>query len=120
VRAKRKTPRRAAVTKPVEELRRLPIRDASRPAPGETALVLAAAGFDPGGDADDGISAIGLAAAFWLGLAAALLLIAYVTPFVAVPQPFGTFLYERRRQFVVIGMNMVATAAVCYLVVATS
>jgi hypothetical protein len=61
-----------------------------------------------------------LAAALWLGLAAALLLIAYITTLVVVPQPLGTFLYERRSQFALIGMNMVAAAAVCYLVVATS
>jgi hypothetical protein len=82
--------------------------------------VLAAAGFDPGGEEDDGIGAIALAAAFWLGLAAALLLIAYVTPFVVAPQPLGTFLHERRGQFALIGVNMVAAAAVCYLVVATA
>jgi hypothetical protein len=104
----------------VEALRRLPIRDASIPPGAETAGVLAATGFAPGSTDGEGIGAIAWATAFWLGLAAALLLIASVTPLVGVSQPVGAFLYERRSQFALVGMNMVAVAVLCYLVVATS
>ena len=112
--------KKPAAPKPVEPLRHLPIRDASIPATGETALVLAAAGFVPAAKDDDGLGAVALAAVFWLGLAVVLLLIAYVAPFEIVPQPFGTFLYERRNHFALVGVNMVAAAVVCYLVIATA
>ena len=81
------------VVKPAEPLRHLPIRDATAPRVEETALILTAARF---GEDDGGVGAIGLVAAFWLALAAALLLVAYVAPFADVPQPLGVFLYERR------------------------
>ena len=111
----------AAKQKPAapEPLRYLPIRDASIPTSGETAVVLAAAGFAPAAE-DDGLSTVALAAVFWLGLAVVLLLIAYVAPFEIVPQPLGTFLYERRNHFALVGVNMVAAAVVCYLVIATA
>lgn len=118
-RPKRVTRKQPAVSAPVEPLRRLPIRDASLPS-GETALVLAAFGVEPAGSEDDGLGAIALAAAVWLGLAFALLVIAYVTPLLVSQPPFGPFLHERRSQFALVGANMVATAAVCYLVVSTA
>ena len=105
---------------PPEALRHLPIRDASISATDEKAMVLAAAGFGSAVEDDDGLGTIGLAAVFWFGLAVALLLSAYIAPFEVVPQPFGTFLYERRNQFALIGVNMVAAAVVGYLVVAAS
>ena len=117
VRAKRPAPKKRAVTSPVEPLRRLPIRDASAPRADETRLVLTAASIE----ADDGgFGAIDLVTAFWLGLAAALLIVAYVVRFAEVPQPFGMFLYERRSVLALIGVNMVAAAAICYLVVGTA
>jgi len=63
---------------------------------------------------------IDLVTAFWLGLAAALLIVAYVVRFAEVPQPFGMFLYERRSVLALIGVNMVAAAAICYIVVGTA
>ena len=65
----------AAKQKPAapEPLRYLPIRDASIPTSGETAVVLAAAGFAPAAE-DDGLGTVALAAVFWLGLAVVLLL----------------------------------------------
>ncbi len=120
VRAKKPAAKKKpAAPKPVEPLRHLPIRDASIPATGETALVLAAAGFVPAAK-DDGLGTVALAAVFWLGLAVVLLLIAYIAPFEIVPQPFGTFLYEWRNHFALVGVNMVAAAVVCYLVIATA
>lgn len=86
---------------------------------GETPLVLAAFGVSPGNE-DDGVGTIALAAAVWLGLAAALLGLAYLTPFLVSQQPLGPFLHERRNQFALVGANMIAAAVVCYLVVATS
>ena len=101
-------------------LRRLPIRDASLPSQRETALVLASFGVDPATSEDDGVGAIALAAAVWLGLAFALLAIAFLTPLLVSQPPFGPFLHERRNQVALVGANMVATAAVCYLVVSTA
>ena len=82
----------------------------------ETALVLAAAGLAPAAKGDGGISATEVGAALWLGLAGVLLLIACVTPFVAV----GPRLSDRRGQFALIGTNMVVAAAVGYFVVAVT
>ncbi len=110
VRAKTRT-KHVVATQP---LRRLPIRDASAPRVDETALVLTAARI---GEDDDGFGTIGLVTAFWLCLAAALLIVAYVVRFAEVTQPFGMFLYERRSVLALIGVNMVAAAAICYLVV---
>jgi len=115
--ARKKVP---AAAKPIEALRHLPIRDASIPATGERAVVLAATGFVPAVEHNDGLGTIALAAVCWFGLAVALLLIAYVAPLQVVPQPLGGFLYERRNQFALVGVNMVAAAVVCYLVVVTS
>jgi hypothetical protein len=114
VRAKRPSRTKPAATIPAEPIRRLPIRDASPPPLDETTLVLTAARI---GEDDPGFGAIGLVAALWLGLAAALLVVAYVVRFAEVPQPFGMFLYERRSVLALIGVNMVAAAAICYLVV---
>ena len=98
-------------------IRRLSIRDATAPPVDETTLVLTAARI---GEADGGFGAIDLVTAFWLGLAAALLIVAYVVRFAEVPQPFGMYLYERRSVLALIGVNMVAAAAICYLVVGTA
>ncbi len=117
VRAKRPARAKPAVTSPAEPIRRLPIRDASAPPVDETTLVLTAARL---GETDGGFGAIDLVTAFWLGLAAALLIVAYVVRFAEVPQPFGMFLYERRSVLALIGVNMVAAAAICYLVVGTA
>ena len=108
--------KRVVVVKPAEPLRHLPIRDATAPRVEETALILTAARF---GEDDGGLSAVAVVAAFWLALAAALLLVAYVAPFADVPQPLGVFLYERRSVLALIAVNMVAAAAICYLVVGT-
>ena len=72
------------------------------------------------GEDDGGFGAIGLVTVFWLGLAAALLIAAYAVRFTEVPQPFGMFLYERRSVLALIGVNMAAMAAICYLIVATA
>lgn len=115
-----KSPTRAAkpvVASPPEPLRRLPIRDASTPHVEETTLVLTAARV---GDDDGGFGAIGLVTVFWLGLAAALLILAYAVRFAEVPQPWGLFFYERRGVLALIGVNMAAMAAVCYVIVATA
>jgi hypothetical protein len=118
VRAKRAArTKHVLVTKPAEPLRRLPIRDASTPRIGETALVLTAAQV---GEGDGSVGAIVLVAAFWLALAVALLVVASVAPFAEVPQPLGVFLYERRSVLALIGVNMLAAAAICYLVVAAA
>jgi hypothetical protein len=85
----------------------------------ETALVLAASGLVPAAKADSsGISTtvVFAVAGLWLGLAGALLLVAFVTPFVAA----AAGLNKRRGQFALIGTNMVVAAAVGYLVVAAS
>lgn len=116
VRAKRPARVKRAVTRPAE-VRRLPIRDAAAPRVDETALVLTAAHI---GEDDGGFGALGLVTAFWLGLAAALLLVAYLVRFAEVPQPLGLFLYERRSVLALIGVNMVFAAAICYLVVGTA
>lgn len=100
-----------AVPKPEETIRRLPVRDSSIVRFDETPLVLAAAGEDGGGG-----SATALVAAIWLGLAGVLLLVACVTPFVAV----AARLHDRRGQFALIGTNMVVAAVVGYLVVAVT
>ena len=97
-----------------EPLRRLPIRDASAPRVDETTLVLTAARI---GEDDGGFGAFDLVTAFWLGLAAALLIVGYVVRFAEVPQPLGVFLFERRSVLALIGVNMVFAAAICYLVV---
>jgi hypothetical protein len=117
VRAERPTRTKRAVTSTVEPLRRLPIRDASTPRIEEATLVLTAARI---GEEDGGFGAIGLITVFWLGLAAALLIVAYVARFAEVPQPWGMFLYERRSVLALIGVNMAAMAAVCYVIVATA
>ena len=119
-RPKRVTRKQPAVAAPVEPLRRLPIRDASLPSQGKTALVLAAFGFDPARSEDDRLEPIALATAVWLGLALVLLAIACLTPFIAIQPPLGPFLHARRSQVALVGANMVATAAVCYLVVSTA
>ena len=49
----------------------------------------------------------------WLGLAGALLLVAYFAPFAAVAPDLN----NRRGQFALIGTNMVVAAAVGYFVV---
>lgn len=106
----------------METLRRLPIRDASLPS-SETALVLAAFGVDPVRSEDEGLGTIALATAVWLGLAVALLVIAYLTPLLVSQPSFGPVLYvlhERRNQVALVGANMMAAAAVCYLVVFTA
>lgn len=105
------------VTSSAEPLRRLPIRDASTPRLQETALVLTAARI---GEDDGGFGAIGLVTVFWLGLAAALLIAAYAVRFAQVPQPWAMFLYERRSVLALIGVNMAAAAAICYVIVATA
>lgn len=106
---------------PAEALRRLPIRDPSIVRVDETAVVLAAAGLEPAGEDDGGgISATAVAAGLWLGLAGALLLVACVTPFLAVAEPLGARLNDRRGQFALIGTNMVVAAVVGYLVVAVT
>ena len=105
------------MTSPAEPIRRLPIRDASAPRVDETALVLTAARI---GEDDGGFGALGLVTAFWLGLAAALLIVAYAVRFAEVPQPLRVFLYERRSVLALIGVNMVFAAAICYLVVGTA
>ena len=102
------------VTTPAEPLRHPPIRDASAPRVDETALVLTAARI---GEDDVGVGRIAVVALFWLALAAALLIVAYVAPFADVPGPGRVFLYERRGVLALIGVNMVAAAAICYLVV---
>jgi hypothetical protein len=117
VHAKRPARAKRAVTRPPQPIRRLPIRDAFAPRVDETTLVLTAASI---GADDGGFGAIDLVTAFWLGLAAALLIVAYVVRFAEVPQPFGMFLYERRSVLALIGVNMVAAAAICYLVVGTA
>jgi hypothetical protein len=119
-RAKRPVRKKAVVVKPPEPLRRLPIRDASAPPPGETALVLTAAGFAPAAGDDGGVGTIAIAAVLWFALALALLVVAYVAPVLAVPQPLGVFLYERRSAIALIGVYMVAAAAVAYVVVAAT
>lgn len=106
--------KQVVVAKPAEPLRRLPIRDASAPRVDETTLVLTAARI---GDNDGGVGAIGVVAAFWLALAAALLVVAYLAPFADVPQPVAVFLYERRSVLALIAINMVAAAGICYLIV---
>ena len=103
------------MTTAVEPPRRLPIRDASTPRVEETTLVLTAARI---GEEDGGFGAIGLVTVFWLGLAAALLVVGYVVRFTDVP--FGVFLHERRSVLALIGFNMAAMAAICYLIVATA
>ncbi len=118
VRAKRAVRKKhVVVTTPAEPLRRLPIRDASAPPVDETTLVLTAARV---GEDDGGLGAIDLVTAFWLGLAAALLIVPYVVRLAEVPQPLGVFLFERRSVLALIGVNMVLAAAICYLVVATA
>jgi hypothetical protein len=117
VRAKRAARKRPAATEPAQALRRLPIRDASMPTGGETALVLTAFGVSP---QSDGVNPIALAATVLLSLAAALLALAYVAPFLVDQQRFGPFLYQRRNQVAHVGANMIAAAVVCYLVVALS
>lgn len=106
-----KVPAKPAVPKPAETIRHLPIRDSSIVRFDETPLVLAAAGEDGGG-----VSATALVAVIWLGLAGVLLLVACVTPFVAV----AARLNDRRGQFALIGTNMVVAAVVGYLVVAVT
>jgi hypothetical protein len=106
-----KAPAKPAVPKPAETIRHLPILDSSIVRFDETPLVLAAAGEDGGG-----VSATALVAVIWLGLAGALLLVACVTPFVAV----AARLNDRRGQFALIGTNMVVAAVVGYLVVAVT
>ena len=105
------------VTSPPQALRRLPIRDASVPRVEETTLVLTAARI---GEDDAGFGAIGLVAVFWLGLAAALLILAYAARFAEAPQHWELFLYERRSVLTLIGVNMAAMAAICYVIVATA
>ena len=117
IRAKRPARRKEAA--PVVPLRRLPIRDASMPAAGETTLVLAAFGASPR-NSGDGVNPIALAATVLLSLALALMALAYFAPFVVDQQRFGPFLVDRRNQFLRVGGNMFAAAVVCYLVVATS
>ncbi len=107
--AEPKAPAKPAVPKPAETIRHLPIRDSSIVRFDETPLVLAAAGEDGGG----GVSATALVAAIWLGLAGALLLIAYFAPLAAV----APRLNDRRGQFALVGTNMVVAAAVGYFVV---
>ena len=119
-RRKRVAQKQPAVAKQPETIRRLPIRDGLLPSQGETALVLAAFGVEPARSEDDGLGPIALATAVWLGLALALLAIACLTPFLASQPPLGLFLHERRSQVALVGANMVATAAVCYLVVSTA
>lgn len=97
---------------PAETIRHLPIRDSSIVRLDETPLVLAAAGEGGGG----GVSATVLIAGVWLGLAGALLLVAFATPFVAA----AARLNDRRGQFALIGTNMVVAAVVGYLVVAVT
>jgi hypothetical protein len=106
-----KAPAKPAVPKPAETIRHLPIRDSSIVRFDETPLVLAAAGEDGGG-----VSATALVAVIWLGLAGVLLLVACVTPFLAV----AGRLNDRRGQFALIGTNMVVAAVVGYLVVAVT
>ncbi len=113
VRAKARTKHVVAT----EPLRRLPIRDASAPRVDETTLVLTAARI---GEDDGGFGAFDLVTAFWLGLAAALLIVGYVVRFAEVPEPLGVFLFERRSVLALIGVNMVLAAAICYLVVGTA
>jgi len=72
------------------------------------------------GEDDGGFGAIGLVTVFWLGLAAALLIVGYVVRFAEVPEPLGLFLYERRSVLALIGVNMAAMAGICYLIVATA
>ena len=80
-------------------------------------MVLAASGLVPTGEGEGGvINSTVLIAGVWLGLAGALLLVACVTPFLAV----ATGLNDRRGQFALIGTNMVVAAAVGYLVVAVT
>lgn len=120
MRAKPK-PRAKPAAKPSEEFRHLPIRDPSIVRVDETAVVLAAAGLDPAGEGDGGgISATALVAGVWIGLAGALLLVACVTPFLAVAEPLAARLNHRRGQFALIGTNMVVAAVVGYLVVAVT
>jgi hypothetical protein len=111
VRTEPKARAKPAVPKPAETIRHLPIRDSSIVRFDETPLVLAAAGEDGGG-----VSATALVAAIWLSLAGALLLVAFVTPFVAI----AARLNDRRGQFALIGTNMVVAAVVGYLVVAVT
>ena len=75
---------------------------------GDGASFLQPSAVDPAGsEGDEGFGAIALAAAVWLGLAAGLLVIAYLTPLLVSQPPFGPFLHERRNQFALIGANMV-------------
>ena len=117
----RRTPaarKKPTVAKPAEPLRRLAIRDASLPAQARPTFVLAAFGGEQGEGGSNG--PIALAAVAWLGLAVVLLALAYLTPLLVGRTTVGPFLYERRNQLALVGVNMVAAAAVCYIVVATS
>jgi hypothetical protein len=105
--------RKSKRTQPAEALRHLPIRDPSIVRVDETALVLAASGVVPAAQGDGGISATEVVAVLWLGLAGALLLIAYFAPLAAVEPRLN----DRRGQFALIGTNMVVAAAVGYFVV---
>ena len=74
----------------------------------------------PGSASDDGgFDGDRLSPRFWLGLAASLLVVAS-SRVRSLPQPYGVFLYERRSVLALIGVNMLAVAAICYLVVATA
>jgi hypothetical protein len=106
-------PAKPVVPKPAETIRHLPIRDSSIVRVDETTLVLAASGVVPAAQGDGGISATEVVAVLWLGLAGALLLIAYFAPLAVV----APHLNDRRGQFALIGTNMVVAAAVGYFVV---
>ena len=119
-RRKREAQKQPAAAKQPETIRPRLIRDGSLPSQGETALVLAAFGVEPATSEDGGLEPITLATAVWLGLALALLAIAFLTPLLASRSPVVLFLHERRNQVALVGANMVATAAVCFLIVSTA
>jgi hypothetical protein len=121
-RATPKAPVKAAAPKPVEPLRRLPTRDPPIVRI-ETLQVLSSAGLVRSVDRDDvdgGLSAAVVAAGFWLGLASALLLVAFLTPLLAVGTPFGARLFGVRGRLAVIATNMILALVVGYLVVGAS
>ena len=112
-RTKPKARANRAVSKPAATIRHLPVRDSSIVRLSETALVLAAEG-EGGGGGD--FSATALVAGLWLGLAGALLLIAWATPYVALPAPLN----DRRGQLALMGANMFVVAGLGYFVVAAT
>jgi hypothetical protein len=68
-------------------------------------------------DVDGGLSAAVVAAGLWLGLASALLLVASLTPLLAVGTPFGVRLFRLRGRLALIATNMIFALLVGYLVV---